>query len=64
MSGIGKRMVNPEPYAVWQVWYQDNFDRETPRRVEVEGEGLVLGLAELWSRHLFETVQADACKII
>lgn len=40
----------------WQVWYQDTFDREAPRRVEVEGRGLVEGLAELWRFHLREGV--------
>lgn len=47
---------DPAPNAEWQVWYQDVFDRECPRQVEVEGHGLAAGLAELWARHLFETV--------
>ena len=46
-------------FAQWQIWYQDTFDRETPRKVEVEGQGLVDGLVELWSRHLKETVTAS-----
>jgi hypothetical protein len=50
---------NPAPDAAWQVWYQDVFDRECPRQVEVEGRGLAAGLAELWARHLFETVGVD-----
>ena len=45
--------------AEWEVWYQDTFDRECPRQVEVAGRGLVEGLIQLWARHLFETVQAD-----
>lgn len=49
----------PHPDAQWQVWYQDTFDRECPRQVDVSGQGLVAGLAELWARHLFETVRAD-----
>jgi hypothetical protein len=49
----------PEADAAWEVWYQDLFDREFPRKMEVSGQGLVPGLAELWARHLFETVQAD-----
>jgi hypothetical protein len=43
--------------ANWQIWYQDTFDRDCPRRIEVEGEGLLVGLIALWKRHLFETVQ-------
>jgi len=45
--------------AEWQVWYQDMFDRECPRSVEVSGRGLVKGLVELWARHLGETVRPD-----
>ena len=62
MVSIGKWLLDPEPDAVWQIWYEDTFDRETPRRVEVSGEGLALGLTELWSRHLFEAVRADGSK--
>jgi hypothetical protein len=51
-----------EPGAVWEVWYQDMFDRETPRQVEVTGQLLVEGLVELWARHLFGTVQKDGKK--
>jgi hypothetical protein len=43
----------------WQLWYEDHFDRETPRQVETEGRDLVRGLVELWSRHLFGAVQRD-----
>jgi len=45
--------------AEWEIWYQDTFDRDCPRRVEIAGRGLVEGLLELWARLLFETVQAD-----
>ena len=44
------------PEAEWKLWYQDMFDRETPRQVEIAGRGLVRGLAELWTRHLKESV--------
>ena len=50
------------PEAGWELWYQDTFDRECPRQVEVAGVGLVKGLIELWARHLFETVHADGHK--
>lgn len=53
---------NPATEATWEIWYQDLFDRECPRKVEVCGQGLVQGLAELWARHLFETVQANEQK--
>jgi hypothetical protein len=48
--------------ASWKVWYQDVFDRECPRSVEIAGQDLVKGLTELWARHLFETVQASGQK--
>ena len=52
-------LIDPAPEAEWQVWYEDTFDRECPRQVEIAGRGLANGLVELWARHLFETVQAD-----
>ena len=52
-------LLDPAREASWQVWYQDMFDRECPRQVEVSGQGLTPGLMELWARHLFETVGAD-----
>jgi hypothetical protein len=45
--------------AEWELWHQDTFDRESPRRVEVSGRGLAAGLAELWERHLREGVRPD-----
>jgi hypothetical protein len=56
---LGTGLNDPAPEAEWQVWYEDTFDRECPRQVEVAGHGLANGLIELWARHLFETVQAD-----
>ena len=50
-------MIKNIENETWQVWVQDNFDRETPRLVEVSGVGLENGLLELWLRHLYETVQ-------
>lgn len=47
------------PGSEWEVWYQDMFDRETPRSVDVSGQGLVEGLMELWARHLFSRVRPD-----
>jgi hypothetical protein len=47
------------PEAEWQVWYQDVFDRESPRSVEASGRGLVKGLVELWARYLGETVRPN-----
>ena len=43
--------------AEWEIWYQDNFDLECPRQMELSGCGLVKGLIELWVRHLYETIQ-------
>jgi hypothetical protein len=54
-----KFLVDAEPEAKWQVWYEDLFDRECPRQVQAAGRGLAAGLVELWSHHLRETVQAD-----
>ena len=53
---------DPAPDAAWELWYQDMFDRECPRRVDLRGQGLLQGLAELWARHLLETVQVDGQK--
>lgn len=52
----------PASEAEWEIWYQDLFDRESPRLVEISGRGLVNGLIELWRRHLFESVQEDGGK--
>lgn len=41
------------------MWYRDTFDHEAPARIDVSGKGLTQGLAELWARYLFETVQAS-----
>lgn len=46
----------------WELWYQDTFDRECPRQVELVGKGLLAGLIELWKRHLSETVLANGSK--
>lgn len=54
--------IDPAPEAEWEVWYQDTFDRECPRQIEIAGLGLVNGLIELWARHLYETVQANGQK--
>ncbi|MBA2538373.1 MAG: hypothetical protein H0V17_01955 [Deltaproteobacteria bacterium] len=48
---------DPQPGLHWEVIYRDTFDRECPPSVEVEGQGLVRGLAELWARFVFETIQ-------
>lgn len=47
------------PNEEWAVWYVDTFDRDDPPRIDVSGRGLVEGLAQLWARHLFETVRPD-----
>jgi hypothetical protein len=62
MEKLGMNLIDPVPDAEWEIWYQDTFDRECPRQVEIAGLGLVKGLIELWSRHLFETVQANGRK--
>ncbi|MFC2031217.1 hypothetical protein ACFLWA_10860 [Chloroflexota bacterium] len=59
MKTARESLADPYPDAQWQVWYQDNFDRECPRQIEVAGQGLAEGLCELWTRHLRETVLAD-----
>jgi hypothetical protein len=50
---------NIAPQAEWQVWYEDMFDRETPRQVEASGRGLAKGLIELWARYLGETIRPN-----
>jgi len=46
----------PDPETEWEIWYQDTFDRECPRQIDIAGRGLEDGLVELWARHLLETV--------
>jgi hypothetical protein len=53
---------DPAPTSEWKVWYSDMFDREMPPQVEASGTGLAKGVAELWSRFLFETVQPNGGK--
>lgn len=62
MKSVEGWLVDPDPGAEWEVWYQDIFDRECPRQIEVAGRGLAAGLTELWARHLSETVQANGQK--
>ena len=62
MTSIVRSLVDSDSEAEWEVWYQDTFDRECPRQVEVVGQGLAEGLTELWARHLFETVRVDGGK--
>lgn len=59
MSILGKILTDPAPEAEWDLWYQDNFDYECPRRIQLSGKGLVKGLIELWTHHLRETIQPD-----
>jgi hypothetical protein len=56
-TSLAPALDDPQPALRWQVIYTDRFDREMPPSVEVEGQGLVVGLAELWARFLLETVQ-------
>ena len=53
------RLKDPFPEAEWEIWYQDTFDRECPRSIDVSGTGLVEGLVQLWARHLFSTVHSS-----
>ncbi|MBN1250023.1 MAG: hypothetical protein JXC32_20330 [Anaerolineae bacterium] len=54
-----RRCICPVSDARRQLWYEDTFDRETPRQVQSEGRGLASGLAALWSYHLHEGVDAQ-----
>lgn len=49
-------MEDPGSSAEWEIWYQDTFDWDCPRQVQVSGRGLVAGLLSLWMRHLSEAV--------
>jgi hypothetical protein len=62
MSYIEKWLVDSDPEAEWELWYQDTFDRECPRQVQAAGKGLAAGIMQLWTRHLFETVRGDGGK--
>ena len=43
----------------WRLWAYDYFDRELERSLELEGEGILAGLEELWRKTLEEGVQDD-----
>jgi hypothetical protein len=59
----GKRSLkDADPGAKWELWHQDTFDWECPRKVETSGRGLTAGLTELWAHTLFETVTVDGKK--
>jgi hypothetical protein len=55
-------ICDPVMEANWELWYQDLFDRECPRKVDSRGQGLVQGLTALWAHHLSETVQVNGQK--
>lgn len=59
---MNSTVSDPAPDVKWQVWYEDTFDRDCPRRVEASGRGLAQGLTELWARYLRETVQANSSR--
>jgi hypothetical protein len=48
--------------AAWELWYRDIFDLDCPPSIEEKGVGLATGLAKLWARHLFETVQPQGAE--
>ena len=54
---LDKSEGDPIARAEWNLWYQDNFDRECPRQIDQSGTGLINGLIALWARHLYETIQ-------
>lgn len=56
-SALSPPPDDPDPALRWQVISRDTFDRDAEASVEIEGVGLVPGLAELWARFLAETVQ-------
>ena len=43
----------------WEIWHQDYFDPNTPRKVILAGDELIDGLTELWIRHLYDTLRQD-----
>ena len=51
-----KSLYNPDVDETWELWVQDQFDWETPRKVELRGKGLILGLSSLWQYHLRESI--------
>jgi len=54
-----KSKGDPISIAEWDLWYQDNFDLECPRQISRSGQGLIVGLIELWAHHLYETIQPN-----
>lgn len=43
----------------WELWYQDQFDWDCPRKIEVKGKDLVNGLRLLWQYHLHESITPE-----
>jgi hypothetical protein len=43
----------------WELWYQDQFDWDCPRKVEVRGKGIMNGLRILWQYHLQESITPE-----
>ena len=54
-----KRNSYHTKHVLWEIWFQDMFDRECPREAVVSGEGLLKGLVELWSLYLYETIREN-----
>lgn len=46
----------PHDKTRWAIWSRDLFDREAPPRRDLEGEGIVPGLAALWERMVKEGI--------
>ncbi len=44
---------------IWELWVQDRFDWDTPRKVEIRGKDLKKGLCTLWQYHLRESITPE-----
>ena len=54
MNNEMKPCRDPFPGEKWEIRYEDTFDRETPISIDKQGTGLLMGIVELWKRHLKE----------
>ena len=57
--GEDEMKINKITGTKWEIWHQDHFDPNTPRKVVLAGDELIDGLTELWIRHFCETLRRD-----
>lgn len=46
----------PHASTIWELWYMDTFDRDTPPAVQIKGANIIQGLYHLWFYTLAEGI--------